>query len=70
MSKSLEVENLVIIVLKDIRQASILELEFEIEKLSPECKDQIPWALKQLERHKLIKKEISKSKKAIVWSLI
>ena len=69
MNKSLEVENVIIVVLKDIIQASIIDLEIEIEKISPECKDQIPWELKQLEKHKLIKKEISKAKKAIVWSL-
>ncbi|MFX0184336.1 MAG: hypothetical protein ACFE95_14730 [Candidatus Hodarchaeota archaeon] len=60
----------IILLLEDMKEATTAELMNEIEKLGvPECRDRVPSALAELSSKGLIKKSISREKKAIMWSL-
>ncbi|MFX0013999.1 MAG: hypothetical protein ACFFB2_13695 [Promethearchaeota archaeon] len=61
---------LIIELLKDLKEATTVELIKEAETLGlPECRDRIPAALAELSSQGIITKTISREKKAIIWSL-
>jgi hypothetical protein len=61
---------LIIELLKDMNEATTVELIREAETLGiAECRDRIPSALAELNSQGLVKKQISKEKKAIIWTL-
>jgi hypothetical protein len=61
---------LIIELLKDMNEATTVELIREAETLGiAECSDRIPSALAELNSQGLVKKQISKEKKAIIWTL-
>lgn len=61
---------LIIELLKDMNEATTVELIREAETLGiAECSDRIPAALAELNSEGLVKKQISKEKKAIIWTL-
>lgn len=58
------------LLLEDMKEATTAELMEEIEKLGvPECRDRVPSALAELSSQGLIKKTISREKKALIWRL-
>ncbi|MFX0174063.1 MAG: hypothetical protein ACFE9L_19430 [Candidatus Hodarchaeota archaeon] len=58
------------LLLEDMKEATTAELMEEIEKLGlPECRDRVPGALAELSSQGLIKKSISREKKALIWRL-
>ncbi|MFX0170662.1 MAG: hypothetical protein ACFE9L_01950 [Candidatus Hodarchaeota archaeon] len=58
------------LLLEDMKEATTAELMEEIEKLGvPECRDRVPSALAELLSQGLIKKSISREKKALIWRL-
>lgn len=61
---------LIIELLKDMLEATTVELIKEAETLGlAECVDRIPAALAELNSQGLVKKQISREKKAIIWTL-
>jgi hypothetical protein len=58
------------LLLEDMKEATTAELMEEIEKLGvAECRDRVPSALAELSSKGLIKKTISREKKALIWRL-
>ena len=55
--------------LKKMEEATTEEIVNAASKISKQCKDRVPGTLKSLEKEKIIVQNISKEKKAIVWSL-
>ncbi|MFW9903438.1 MAG: hypothetical protein ACFFFH_03835 [Candidatus Thorarchaeota archaeon] len=63
-------KTLVIELLKDLKEATTVELIREAETLGiAECSDRIPAALAELNSQGLVTKQISRVKKAIIWTL-
>lgn len=61
---------LIIELLKDMKEATTVDLIREAETLGlAECRDRIPPALAELNAQGLVRKQISKEKKAIIWIL-
>lgn len=61
----------IILLLEDMKEATTAELMDEIEKLGvPECRDRVPSALAELSSQGVIKKSISREKKALIWRLL
>ncbi|MFX1560939.1 MAG: hypothetical protein ACFFBL_10165 [Promethearchaeota archaeon] len=57
-------------ILMEIGEATTAEIIDESAKVSAECADRIPEALRSLEEEKKITKRLSKEKKGYVWSLV
>lgn len=63
-------KTLVVELLKDMKEATTVELIREAETLGiAECVDRIPAALAELNSQGLILKTISRERKAILWTL-
>jgi len=63
-------QTLIIELLKDMEPATTLELIKEAETLGmAECRDRIPAALAELNAQGSVIKQISREKKAILWTL-
>ena len=63
-------QTLIIEILKDMGKATTIELIKEAETLGlAECTDRIPSALVELSAQGSVKKQISREKKAIIWTL-
>ncbi len=63
-------QTLIIEFLKDMKEATTVELIKEAETLGiAECADRIPSALVELNSQGLVKKQISREKKAIIWTI-
>ncbi|MFX1537004.1 MAG: hypothetical protein ACFFDI_22540 [Promethearchaeota archaeon] len=63
-------QTLIIELLKDMKEATTVELIREAEMLGiSECSDRIPAALAELNSQGSVKKQISREKKAIIWTL-
>lgn len=60
----------VIMILEDLGEATTAEIVDEAAAVSNDCKDRIPHTLVLMEKDRIIKKSISKTKRAIVWSLV
>jgi hypothetical protein len=61
----------IILLLEDMKEATTAELMDEIEKLGvPACRDRVPSALAELSSQGVIKKSISREKKALIWRLL
>ena len=60
----------VILLLEDMGPTTTKELQEEASIVSKECSDRLPGSLLSLEKKGTIKKELSREKKALVWSLI
>ncbi|MFX1483579.1 MAG: hypothetical protein ACFFCP_10350 [Promethearchaeota archaeon] len=56
-------------ILEELGEATTTEIIEESSKVSAECKDRIPEALRTLESENKITKKLSKEKKGYVWSL-
>ena len=59
----------IVLILEDFTEATTAEIIDEAATISNECKDRVPRTLISLEKEGIIKKFISKEKKAIVWKL-
>ncbi|MFW9770222.1 MAG: hypothetical protein ACFFEM_15505, partial [Candidatus Thorarchaeota archaeon] len=57
-------------ILEELGEATTTEIIEESAKVSAECKDRIPEALRVLESENKIAKTLSKEKKGYVWSLV
>ena len=63
-------QTLILELLKDMEKATTVELIREAETLGlAECSDRIPAALVELSTQGSVIKQISKEKKAIIWTL-
>ena len=63
-------KRLILLLLEDMVEATTEELIAEAETLGiAECRDRVPSSIADLYEDKLIKRKLSKEKKAIVWSL-
>jgi len=63
-------QTLIIELLKDMEKATTLELIREAETLGiTECSDRIPAALAELSAQGSVRKQISRERKAIIWTL-
>jgi hypothetical protein len=63
-------KTLIVELLKDMKEATTLELIKEAETLGiAECADRVPAALAELNSQGLIQKAISRERKAILWTL-
>ncbi|MHA1448618.1 MAG: hypothetical protein ACTSP4_04260 [Candidatus Hodarchaeales archaeon] len=60
----------VILLLEDMGPSTTKELQEEASIVSKECADRLPGSLLTLEKRGKIRKELSKEKKSIVWSLV
>ena len=71
MVKGLEkTKTLILLLLKDIGEATTEELIQEAEMLGiDECRDKVPSAIADLNGEGLLIKRLSKEKKAIIWKL-
>ncbi|MFW9817654.1 MAG: DUF4386 domain-containing protein [Candidatus Thorarchaeota archaeon] len=73
--KSLQIEvtdpkETITMILEELGEATTTEIIDESSKVSAECKDRIPEALRVLESENRISKKLSKEKKGYVWSLV
>ena len=73
--KALQIEvtdpkDTITMILEELGEATTTEIIEESSKVSAECKDRIPEALKVLESENKITKTLSKEKKGYVWSLV
>ena len=59
----------IIMILEDLGEATTAEIVDEATAVSNDCKDRVPHTLVLMEKDHIIKRNISKVKKAIVWSL-
>jgi hypothetical protein len=57
-------------ILEELGEATTMEIIEESTKVSAECKDRIPEALRALESENKVTKSLSKEKKGYVWSLV
>jgi len=57
-------------ILEDLGEATTAEIINESSRVSAECKDRIPEALRALEEEKKVTKRLSKEKKGYVWTLV
>jgi hypothetical protein len=57
-------------ILKDLGEATTTEIIEESSRVSAECKDRIPEALRALESEEVVTKRFSKEKKGYVWTLV
>ena len=57
-------------ILEELGEATTTEIIEESAKVSAECKDRIPEALKALESDNKVTKRLSKEKKGYVWTLV
>ncbi|MCK4847663.1 MAG: hypothetical protein KAT16_01420 [Candidatus Heimdallarchaeota archaeon] len=63
-------KRLIILLLQDMESATTEELITEAETLGiAECRDRVPSSIADLYSEGLLTRELSKEKKAIVWSL-
>ncbi len=63
-------KRLILLLLEDMLEATTEELITEAETLGvAECRDRVPSSIADLYSEGLLKRELSKEKKAIVWSL-
>ena len=63
-------KRLILLLLEDMLEATTEELITEAETLGiAECRDRVPSSIADLYDEGLVKRELSKEKKAIVWSL-
>jgi hypothetical protein len=63
-------KRLILLLLKDIGEATTEELITEAESLGiAECRDRVPSAIADLNSEGFLTKILSKQKRAIVWSL-
>ncbi len=70
MKDQKKAKTLIILLLEDLKEATTAELIEEAETLGmDECRDRVPAALAELSYQGLLKKTISKEKKAIIWTL-
>ena len=72
MAKSMiKAKRLILFLLNDIGEATTEELINEAEILGiAECRDRVPSAIADLKSEGLLKSEISKEKRAIIWRLV
>lgn len=57
-------------ILEDLGEATTAEIIEESSRVSAECRDRIPEALRALEEEKKVTKRLSKEKKGYVWTLV
>ena len=63
-------KRLILLLLEDMLEATTEELITEAETLGvAECRDRVPSSIADLYSEGLLKRELSKEKKAIIWSL-
>ena len=63
-------KRLILLLLDDMLEATTEELITEVETLGiAECRDRVPSSIADLYSEGLLKRELSKEKKAIIWSL-
>ncbi len=63
-------KRLILLLLEDMLKATTEELITEVETLGiAECRDRVPSSIADLYSEGLLTRELSKEKKAIVWSL-
>ena len=63
-------KRLILLLLEDMVEATTEELITEADTLGiAECRDRVPSSIATLYSEGLLKRELSKEKKAIVWSL-
>lgn len=73
--KALQIEvtdpkDTITMILEELGEATTTEIIEASSKVSAECKDRIPEALRTLESENRISKKLSKEKKGYVWSLV
>ncbi len=71
MAKGIEkTKQLILLLLHDMGPSSTEELIAEAETLGiAECRDRVPGAIADLNGERMLTKQLSKEKKAIVWDL-
>ncbi|MFW9779168.1 MAG: hypothetical protein ACFFE8_09975 [Candidatus Heimdallarchaeota archaeon] len=62
-------KTLILLLLKDMVEATTAEIVNEASIISADCKDRVPAAIAGLNRAGMLHRSISREKKAIVWSL-
>ncbi|MFW9854750.1 MAG: hypothetical protein ACFFFG_06800 [Candidatus Thorarchaeota archaeon] len=62
-------KTLILLLLKDMVEATTAEIVNEASIISADCKDRVPAAIAGLNRAGMLLRSISREKKAIVWSL-
>lgn len=62
-------KHLVLLLLKDMGEATTAEIVHEAAFISAECKDRVPAAIAGLNRAGMLNKSISREKKAIIWRI-
>ncbi len=65
-----DTEKRIISILKEISEATTSEIVELAMKEDKDCKDRIPGALVALRENNLIKRRLSKEKRAVIWSMV